>query len=285
MRQVIFLIRCDDRKGLLAAITGFFASRDLNILECRQYTDVIENNYFMRIAIELPQSLTRGALEKEFTEFSAKYGLNYSVHYPGDIRNVAVLVSKTSHCFYDLLVNSDENTLGGGRVVLAISNHPDLEEVASRFRVPYYCCPVIDGNKAAQEAQILELLDKHHIDLVVLARYMRILSDDFISRYPDRIINIHHAFLPAFMGGDPYRRAWERGVKMIGATAHYATPDLDEGPIIEQDVERISHESTPTDLKSRGRDIERRVLTRAVRAHLEHRIIISGSRTIVFSKD
>ena len=198
---------------------------------------------------------------------------------------MAVLVSKTSHCFYDLLVNSDENTLGGGRVVLAISNHPDLEEVASRFRVPYYCCPVIDGNKAAQEAQILELLDKHHIDLVVLARYMRILSDDFISRYPDRIINIHHAFLPAFMGGDPYRRAWERGVKMIGATAHYATPDLDEGPIIEQDVERISHESTPTDLKSRGRDIERRVLTRAVRAHLEHRIIISGSRTIVFSKD
>ena len=284
MRQVVFLIRTSDRKGLLAAISGFFTSRDLNIIECRQYTDVIANEYFTRILVDLPAEVTRTALESEFKVFAEEYQLTYSIHYIGDIRNVAVLVSKTSHCFYDMLVNSEENTLGGGRVVLAISNHPDLEEVAAKFRVPYYCCPVEKGGELEQEKKILDLLAKHHVDLVVLARYMRILSDDFIAHYPSKIINIHHAFLPAFMGGDPYRRAWERGVKMIGATAHYATKDLDEGPIIEQDVEPITHESTPADLKQRGRDIERRVLTRAVRAHLEHRVIISGSRTIVFSK-
>ena len=284
MRQAVFLISTADRKGLLAAISGFFASRDFNVLECRQYTDVLEATYFTRIAIELPPGFTRNALEEEFAAFATEYQLTYSVHYCGDVRNVAVLVSKTSHCFYDMLVNSEENTLGGGKVVLAISNHPDLEEVANRFRIPYYCCPVVPGKEKEQEKQILDLLDKHHIDLVVLARYMRILSDEFINRYPSKIINIHHAFLPAFMGGDPYRRAWERGVKMIGATAHYATADLDEGPIIEQDVERITHESTPADLKQRGRDIERRVLTRAVRAHLEHRVILSGSRTVVFAK-
>lgn len=284
MRQVVFLIRTIDRKGLLAAISGFFTSRDLNIIECRQYTDVIANEYFTRILVDLPPEITRGALEAEFSVFAKEYALDYSIHYIGDIRNVAVLVSKTSHCLYDILVNSEENTLGGGRVVLAIGNHPDLEEVANKFRVPYFCCPVEKGQEKVQEAQILELLARHHVDLVVLARYMRILSDDFIAHYPSRIINIHHAFLPAFMGGDPYRRAWERGVKMIGATAHYATADLDEGPIIEQDVEPITHESTPADLKQRGRDIERRVLTRAVRAHLEHRVIITGNRTIVFSK-
>ena len=183
-----------------------------------------------------------------------------------------------------MLTNSEENLLGGGRVTLVIGNHPELEEVAEKFRVPFYCCPISESGDKAQEAQVMELIDKHRIDLVVLARYMRILSDDFIRRYPAKIINIHHAFLPAFMGGNPYQRAWERGVKMIGATAHYATADLDEGPIIEQDVERITHESLPEDLRRRGRDIERRVLTRAVRAHLEHRVIISGQRTIVFSE-
>ena len=284
MRQVVFLIRTVDRKGLLAAISGFFTSRDLNIIECRQYTDVIENEYFTRILVELPPEITRGALEAEFKVFATEYALDYSIHYIGDIRNVAVLVSKTSHCFYDILVNSEENTLGGGRVVLAIGNHPELEEVANKFRVPYYCCPVEKGQEKVQEAQILELLAKHHVDLVVLARYMRILSDDFIAHYPSKIINIHHAFLPACQGGNPYLQAWERGVKMIGATAHYATVDLDEGPIIEQAVERITHESTPEDLRDLGRDIERRVLTRAVQFHLEHRVIVSGRRTVVFAK-
>ena len=282
-RNAVFLIRTADRKGLVARITGFFASRDLNILECRQYTDILEKTYFMRIAVELPPELTRAELEAEFSELAKELTLIYSVHYSGEVQNVAVMVSKTSHCLYDLLTNSEENLLGGGRVTLVIGNHPDLEEVAEKFRVPYYCCPLTESGDKEQEAKVMELIDRHRIDLVVLARYMRILSDDFIRRYPARIINIHHAFLPAFMGGNPYQRAWERGVKMIDATAHYATADLDEGPIIEQDVERITHESLPEELRQRGRDIERRVLTRAVRAHLEHRVIISGQRTIVFS--
>ena len=193
------------------------------------------------------------------------------------------MVSKTSHCLYDLLMHAEEGDLNC-RIPLIISNHPDLESVADRFRIPFYCCPMVPDGKAAQEERVLDLLKRHRIDLVVLARYMQILSDHFIEQFPQRIINIHHAFLPAFQGGNPYERAWERGVKMIGATAHYATAELDEGPIIEQDVERISHENDPADLKNIGKDIERRVLTRAVRAHLEHRVITSGCRTIVFSR-
>ena len=283
IRSAVFLIRTADRKGLLAAITGFFAVRELNILECRQYSDILEKKYYMRVAVELPDELTRAELEAQFGELAARLELTFSVHYSGEVQNVAVMVSKTRHCLYDLLTAAEENLLGGGRVTLVIGNHPELEDVAAKFQVPFYCCPVTASGDREQEAKVMELIDRHRIDLVVLARYMRILSDDFIRRYPEKIINIHHAFLPAFMGGNPYQRAWERGVKMIGATAHYATADLDEGPIIEQDVERITHESLPDDLRRRGRDIERRVLTRAVRAHLEHRVIISGQRTIVFS--
>ena len=283
MRQAIFLISTADRKGLLAAISGFFYERRLNIRECRQYSDCCEHRYFMRIAIEMEASLTRRQLEEEFAGLAAELGLDYSVHYSGDVQNIAVMVSRTTHCLYDLLVRSDEGSLGG-RVTLVIGNHPELETAAARFNIPFYCCPVTPGGEKEQEAKVREILDRQRIDLVVLARYMRILSDDFISHYSGRIINIHHAFLPAFQGSDPYRRAWERGVKMIGATAHYATRDLDEGPIIEQDVERITHESTPEDLRERGRDIERRVLSRAVQAHLERRVIVSGRRTIVFAK-
>ena len=283
-RTAIFLITTADRKGLVARITGFFAGMNLNILTCRQYTDILEKVYYMRVAVELPPELTRAAIEAEFKKLADELELHFSIHYSGETQNVAVMVSKTTHCLYDLLTNSEENLLGPGKVKLVIGNHPELEEAAEKFRIPFYCFPVERSGDPEQEQQIINLLEKQKIDLVVLARYMRILSNDFINRFPARIINIHHAFLPAFMGGNPYQRAWERGVKMIGATAHYATADLDEGPIIEQDVERITHESLPEDLRDRGRDIERRVLTRAVRAHLEHRVIISGHRTIVFSK-
>ena len=196
---------------------------------------------------------------------------------------MAIMVSRASHCLYDLLMNADEGHLDC-RIPLIVSNHPDLEQVAQRFRIPFFCFPIEKGRKEEQEAKVLDLFERHHIDLVVMARYMQILSDEFIAHYPERIINIHHAYRPAFQGGNPYERAWERGVKMIGATAHYATAELDEGPIIEQDVERITHESDPDDLKEIGKDIERRVLTRAVRAHLEHRVITSGRRTIVFAR-
>lgn len=283
MRQAIFLIRTADRKGILAETTAFFYRNDLNILECRQYTDVREGVYFMRIAVDLSGDVTRSGLESRFRELAEKLDLTWAVYYSEDQQNVAVLVSRTSHCFYDLLMRSEEGKLGG-KVVLAVGNHPDLEEVADRFRVPFYCLPTSRSGDPGQEQALLELLGHHHIDLVVLARYMRILSEKVISAYPGRIINIHHAFLPAFQGGNPYLQAWERGVKMIGATAHYATVDLDEGPIIEQSVERITHESTPDDLRDLGRDIERRVLTRAVQFHLEHRVIVSGRRTVVFAK-
>lgn len=282
--EAIFLIATEDRKGLLSIISSFFYEHKFNIIKCQQYSDLVDNKYFMRIRIDLADmTITRQHLEQSFAGLAKELNLDYTVNYTADVKKVAIMVSKTSHCLYDLLMHHSECELDCD-IPLIISNHPDLELVADRFQIPYYCFPMLPGKKAEQEAQVLELLKKHHIDLVVMARYMQVLSDDFISLYPNRIINIHHAFLPAFQGGNPYQRAWERGVKMIGATAHYATADLDEGPIIEQDVERINHENTPEELKNIGKDIERRVLTRAVTAHLEHRIITAGRRTIVFPR-
>ena len=282
MKSAFFLIQTEDRKGLLAAISDFFYARGFNILRCQQYTDLHENKYYMRIKLDLAGlNITRAELEKNFSQLAEKLKLNWSIQYSDQVPRIAIMVSKTSHCLYDLLVHHQEEDLFC-EIPLIISNHPDLEHVADKFRVPYYCLPVKKNEKAKQEAQVLELLKKNHIDLVVLARYMQILSEDFIESFKGGIINIHHAFLPAFKGGQPYRRAWEHGVKIIGATAHYATCDLDEGPIIEQDVERITHELSPDDLKGIGKDIERRVLTRAVRAHLENRVIVAGRRTIVF---
>ncbi|WP_176014929.1 formyltetrahydrofolate deformylase [Victivallis sp. Marseille-Q1083] len=283
MKQAVFLIQCQDQKGLVTKITGFFYALGLNILHCQQYTDAQEDRYFMRVKIDLrDMAITRKRLEADFAVLAAELALSYEVHYTEPIRRMAILVSKTSHCLYDLLVHTREGDLPC-EIPLIVSNHPELEYVADQFRVPFYCLPVEPGRKAEQEKRLIDMLDHHRIDLVVMARYMQILSDDFIAHYPGQIINIHHAFLPAFQGANPYQRAWERGVKMIGATAHYATAELDEGPIIEQDVERISHEDDPADMKRLGKEIERRVLTRAVKAHLEHRIITSGRRTIIFA--
>lgn len=282
--QACFLIQTEDRKGVLAEISAFFAGNSFNVLQSKQYSDMRENRYYMRVVIDLDGvDMTRRALVEAFEEVARRMSLKYSVHFSEDRSRVAIMVSKTSHCLYDLLAHVREGDLAC-EVPLVIGNHPDLEHVADMFNVPFFCCPVEPGRAPEQEKAVLELLERHRIDLVVLARYMRILSESFIARYPHRIINIHHAFLPAFQGGNPYLRAWQRGVKMIGATAHYATAELDEGPIIEQDVERITHEDSPEDLKQIGKDIERRVLTRAVRAHLEHRVIIAGRRTIVFSR-
>lgn len=282
--EAIFLIHTKDRKGILAEVSNFFSKNNFNVIKSQTYSDLIDGQYFMRIRIDLSDmQITCKKFEADFAELAKKLDLSYTIHYTTNVQKMAILVSKTSHCLYDLLMHHSEGELDC-EIPLIISNHPDLEVVADRFRIPYYCFPVNKENKAEQEAQILDLLKKHHIDLVVMARYMQVLSDNFTSNYPNKIINIHHAFLPAFQGGNPYQRAWERGVKMIGATAHYATKDLDEGPIIEQDVERINHENTPEELRAIGKDIERRVLTRAVTEHLEHRIILSGLRTIVFSR-
>ncbi len=282
MQDIIFLIKCPDQKGLLANISSFFYNNGFNILQCRQYTDTINNEYFMRIQLDAAGLQTsRRELEKKFGEFGKGYALEWSIHYSDYRPKVAVMVSKASHCLYDLLERYTEKELHC-EISLVLSNHPTLEYIADQFRVPFFCLPVNADIKGEQERKIISLLDKHHIDLVIMARYMQILSPEFINRYPQRIINIHHAFLPAFEGGDPYRRAYERGVKMIGATAHYATADLDRGPIIAQDVEPITHEHTPNNLKQIGKDIERLVLSRAVRYHLEHRIIVANNRTVIF---
>lgn len=283
MKSAVFLIQAADCKGLLAGITSFFYRNNLNIVHCQQYTDSISSHYFMRIKINLADmKLTRRDLEGKFGELAKELKLEWQVHYSDYIPKVAILVTRTSHNLHDLLVKHQEGELHC-EIPLIISNHQHLEYMADWFRIPFYCLPVTKETKAAQEAQVRDLLEKHHVDLVVMARYMQILTEDFITKYPLNIINIHHAFLPAFEGGNPYARAYERGVKMIGATAHYATVELDKGPIIEQDVVRIDHEKTPEELKRIGAEVERVVLTRAVKAHLEHRVMVHGHRVIIFN--
>ena len=282
MVKAIFLIQTEDRKGILASVVDFFYSRGFNILKCQQHTDSYEKRFFMRIELDADDMKTsRKELEDEFGILASSMSLEWSCHWSDYRTRVAILVSKTSHCLYDLLARQLEGEFSA-EIPLIISNHPDLERVAEQFRIPYYCIPV-DGNKEKQENGIRELLRKFHIDLVVLARYMQILTPEFTEEWKNRIINIHHAFLPAFQGANPYKRAYERGVKMIGATAHYASEDLDQGPIIEQNVVRVSHELTPDGLKEVGKDLEKQVLATAVKAHLEHRIIVYRNKTIVFS--
>lgn len=283
MRTIIFLIQCPDQKGLLARISTFFYEQGFNILHCQQYTDVENGQYYMRVKLDLDTlSSSRRALEERFAEFGRPFDIRWSVHYSDYSHRMAILVTKAPHCLYDLLLRQQEGEIKC-EIPLIISNHPTLEAVAEKFRIPFHCLPVRPETKQQQEEELKRLLKQYHIDLIVLARYMQILSQPFVEEYAGKIINIHHAFLPAFQGASPYHRAYERGVKMIGATAHYATADLDEGPIIDQDVERVTHEDSPEDLVRIGKDIERVVLARAVKAHLENRIIISGRRTIVFS--
>ncbi len=283
MKHVVFLIQCPDQKGLVSRISTFFYEKNFNILHCQQYTDMAENQYFMRVKLDLEGlSSSRKDLEEEFEEFGRPLDLQWSVHYSDHLHRVAILVTKSPHCLYDLLLRQQEEEIIC-EIPLVISNHPELEAVADKFRIPFYCFPTNKKDKQQQELQVRNLLKQNHIDLVVLARYMQILSEDFVQEYEQRIINIHHSFLPAFKGSNPYRQAHETGVKMIGATAHYVIAELDAGPVIEQGVESVTHEHSIEDLKQIGRDIERIVLARAVKAHLENRIIVSKKRTIVFS--
>lgn len=279
---VTFLIKCPDQKGLVAKITTFFYEKGFNILSCQQYANAIEDTYFMRIRLNAAGThISKRALENNFLELAAPLKLDWSVNYGDKKQNMAILVSHTSHNLYDLLERQKEDLLDCN-ITMVISNHDKLRHIAEMFKVPFYYLPVTKETRIVQEAQVIELLDANKVDLVVMARYMQILSSDFINHYPERIINIHHSFLPAFQGANPYKKAYDRGVKLIGATAHYATEDLDEGPIIEQDVEPVTHESTPTTLKRIGADIERLVLARAVKNHLNNQIIVSGNRAIVF---
>lgn len=283
--KIIFLIQCEDRKGLLAATVNWFYDRSFNILHCQQHSDSREQRYYMRIELDMADLQTsRQQLVEDFGQFATPLELTWQCHFSDYVPRVAIMVSKTSHCLYDLIARKNEGDLNC-EIPLIISNHPDLEIIANQFRIPFYYLPVTSETKQQQEDKVRGLLKRFDIDLVILARYMQILSPEFTREWTGKIINIHHGFLPAFQGANPYLRAYERGVKMIGATAHYASEDLDQGPIIEQDVVRVNHELTPQGLKDVGKDVERRVLARAVQAHLEHRIILWKNRTIVFNAE
>jgi formyltetrahydrofolate deformylase len=275
------LISCPDKKGLIAAISSFIAMHDGNILSADQYVSN-SGTFFMRLEIEGEGfGLGRDEFAGAFAPLARRHGMDWRVSHTDTPKRMAILVSRYDHCLIDLLWRWDAGELKA-QIPLVVSNHPDLASRAEIYGIPFHHLPVTKETKAEQESEVLALLDEHGIDLVVLARYMQILTPRFVGAYPAGIINIHHSFLPAFAGADPYRRAHERGVKTIGATAHYVTEELDAGPIIHQDVAHVTHRDTVEDLVSLGREVERRVLARAVRWHLEDRILVDDARTVVF---
>ena len=275
------LISCADRPGIVAGIAGFLHSRGANITDSHQHSSDPEGGrFFMRLEFVL-EGMDATAFERDFAaEVGGPLGLHWRITHAARPQRVAVLVSREDHCLMDLLWRWRRGELPG-EIVLVASNHPDHTAVVEDFGLPYHHVPVERDRKPEAEAQLLELL-AGRCDVVVLARYMQILSGDFLERVGVPVINIHHSFLPAFAGAQPYRRAAERGVKIIGATAHYVTEELDAGPIIEQDIHRVSHADEVSELERIGRDVERTVLARAVRWHLEDRVLVDGPRTVVF---
>ncbi len=276
------LLRCLDQKGLNAAIANLLVRHNINILDAQQHTDEAAGIFFHRVYFDIAdltgtREQFRAALEQECVRFN----MDWQLAFADQKKRVCIFVSKYEHCIYDLLLRHKVGELNCD-IPLIISNHEDLRYFADVFKIPYVVFPITKDNKREQEQKEIALLREYNIDLIVMARYMQVLSDEMISTFPNQIINIHHSTLPAFKGAKPYHQAFERGVKLVGATAHYATADLDEGPIIAQGVEGSSHEDTIDDLVRKGRDIERVTLAQAVRAHLDDRIIVHGHRTIVF---
>ena len=278
----ILLIDCPDRKGLVAAIANFLYQHNANILHADQHQDSEAGLFFMRVEWDLADfALPLARFREAFSPIAEELDLRWRLELSTVRPKVAIMVSKYDHCLADLLYRRHAGELRC-EVPLILSNHPDAKPLADFHGIPYYYIPVTKEKKAEAEAEQLELLAKHQTDLVVLARYMQILSPEFVSRYPGHIINIHHSFLPAFMGAKPYHRAYERGVKLIGATSHFVTKILDDGPIIEQDVARVSHRDQLEGLIQKGRDLEKTVLSRAVRWWIERRILVYGKKTVIF---
>ena len=275
------LVSCQDRSGLVAALSDFVFRNGGNIIDLDQHSDADSGTFFMRLVFDTQgMRLDRTGIQAAVSVMAQSYGLQWSLHLSDQRPKVAVFCTSVPHCLYDLLLGQSLNELGGD-IVAVVSNHQHLRHVAEHFGLPFVHTPM-GGDKAAVEAEQQRILTGLCVDLVVLARYMQILSPGFTESWAGRIINIHHSFLPAFIGAKPYHQAKERGVKLIGATAHYVTSDLDQGPIIEQGVCRVSHRDAIDDMVRKGRELERQVLTRAVKLHLERRIIITGNRTIVF---
>ncbi len=278
----ILLINCPDRKGLVAAVANFLYQHEANILHADQHQDNEAGLFFMRVEWDLEGfTLPLARFHEEFAKVAGPLEMDWRLELSSVRPKVAMLVSKYDHCLADLLYRQRSGELACD-IPLIISNHPDARPLAEFHGIPFYYVPVTREKKAAAEAEQLALLERHDVDLVVLARYMQILSPEFVARYPNRIINVHHSFLPAFSGARPYHRAYERGVKLIGATSHFVTEVLDDGPIIEQDVTRISHRDQLEDLIQKGRDLEKAVLSRAVRWWIERRILVYGNKTVVF---
>lgn len=276
-------VTCKDRPGIVAAVSGFLFSKNANIIHSDQHSsDPVGGRFFLRMKFHMDGiESTLDEFKKEFSEkVGEKFDMDWSLNPAWIRKKTAILVSRFDHALMDLLWRAKRDELFT-EITMVISNHPDLKEAVEAFGVTFHYVPVEKGKKEESEDKILELLDGN-ADLVILARYMQILTPKLIDAYPNRIINIHHSFLPAFVGADPYRRAGERGVKLIGATAHYVTEELDQGPIIEQDVIRVSHRHDVEELKILGRDIERQVLSRAVKWHLTERVLVDGNKTVVF---
>ena len=276
------LITCPDTKGIVAAIADFLYQHNANILHADQHQDAENSLFLMRVEWDLKDfSLDEASFAEAFQDIAKTYKMTWELKLSKDKLRMAIMVSQYDHCLADLLHRYKNNELQC-EIPLIISNHLDAQKLAEFYGIPFFHIPVEKDKKKEAEAEQFALFDKFQVDFIVLARYMQILSEDFVKRYPQRIINIHHSFLPAFIGARPYHRAFERGVKLIGATSHYVTEVLDEGPIIEQDIDRISHRDQVEDLIQKGRDLERIVLSKAVRWHIENRILIYANKTVIF---
>jgi formyltetrahydrofolate deformylase len=277
----VLILSCDDRPGIVHAVSGFLVSHGGNIIESQQFGDRLSNRFFMRIDFEVPGEATAEVLRAEFGGVAAEFGMDFELWDARAPYRTLIMVSKQLHCLNDLLFRASTGSLQID-VPAVVSNHPDAAEMAASYGVPFHHVPVTPDTKPQAEARLMELVDELDVHVVVLARYMQVLSDGLCRQLSGRAINIHHSFLPSFKGAKPYHQAYDRGVKLVGATAHYVTADLDEGPIIEQDVMRVDHGYDQDALVSAGRDVEAQVLSRAVRWHSQSRVLLNGSRTVVF---
>jgi formyltetrahydrofolate deformylase len=277
----VLLVASEDRKGIVAAVANSIVSQDCNIIESAQYGDAATGKFFMRVAISGPEGMTPEHFTEAFNPVATAFRLDWRIH---DLRKklrAMIMVSQGGHCLNDLLYRTSTNRLPM-EVTSIVSNHLTWQRRAEHEGIPFHHLPITPDTKLEQEAKMLAMVEEQQVDLIILARYMQVLSDQLCRKLDGRVINIHHSFLPGFKGAKPYHRAYERGVKMVGATAHYVTPDLDEGPIITQDVSSVDHADTVEDLIAQGQDTESRVLARAVKLHIEHRVLLSGSRTVIF---
>ncbi|MGQ1909954.1 formyltetrahydrofolate deformylase [Marinifilum sp. RC60d5] len=280
--NAFLLFTCPDKNGIVAKITQFIYEHGGNIIDLDEHVNQNQKFFSLRVVWNMSNfKIPVSQLHETFEPLAKEFNAHWKIEFSGKKQRVAIFVSKYDHCLQEILwrYNMNEYDI---EIPLIISNHPDLAQIAEAYKIPYHVFPITKENKAEQETKEIALLKEYDIDLVVLARYMQVLSPTFIDAYKNKIINIHHSFLPGFVGGNPYKQAYERGVKMIGATSHFVTEDLDEGPIIEQDIMRITHKDTIKALIRKGRDLERIVLARALTYQSEHRIIVDGTRTIVF---